>query len=114
MAFNENWCCKSSNTVWEDNPPCKICPRNLLRLTPTSLLIIKLWHQLDWTGRRTSTEPLAASDILSVLQLYNFAFPQIWEWILMIETSIFSYRQNIIETKKKQEALKQNGKHNKH
>ena len=86
----------------------------MLKLTPTSMLIIKLWRQLDWTGRRNSTEPLAASDILAVLQLYNFSFPQIWEWLLIVETTIFSHRQNLIETKKKQEALKQNGKRNKY
>ena len=114
MAFNENWCCKSENSVWEEKPPCKICPRGLLEFTPTSRLIVKLWYQLDWTGRRNSNEPLSANDILTVLRLYNFDYPQIWEWILMIETTIFQYRKNQIETKKKQAALKENGKRHNH
>ena len=84
-------------------------------MTPTSKLVIKLWKQLDWTGRRSANEPLAASDILAVLELYNFAFPQIWEWLLMLETTIFQHRQNQIETKQKQTALKkQSGKRNKY
>jgi len=113
MIFNENWCCKSELSNWGDSPPCQICPRGLLKLSPTSKQVIKLWKQLDWTGRRSSAEPLAASDILAVLKLYDFSFPQIWEWLLMIETTIFQHRQNQIETKQKQAALK-NGKRHKH
>jgi len=30
---------------------------------------VKVWKQLDWTGRRGGTDPLQASDMLEVLGL---------------------------------------------
>ena len=73
-------------------------------------MIVKIWKQLDWTGRRGAQEPLAASDILDVLELYSMKFPEGWEWILMLETSVFQHRQGKIETRRKQEELKRKAK----
>ena len=73
-------------------------------------MIVKIWKQLDWTGRRGAQEPLAASDILDVLELYSMKFPEVWEWILMLETAVFQFRQGKIETRRKQEELKKRAK----
>ena len=73
-------------------------------------MIVKIWKQLDWTGRRGAQEPLAASDILDVLELYSMKFPEVWEWILMLETCVFQFRQGKIETRRKQEELKKRAK----
>ena len=73
-------------------------------------MIVKMWRQLDWTGRRGAQEPLAASDILDVLELYSMRFPEVWEWILMLETSVFQFRQGKIETRRKAEELKKRAK----
>ena len=72
-------------------------------------MVVKLWSQLEWTGRRSASEPLAASDMLAVMRLYGAELPEVWEFLLMVETRIFSHRQGMIEKKKKQESKRKNG-----
>ena len=79
--FEENWCCKSKLSQWE-NPPCRHMPEGTVRRSRGSnqdALLIKVWRQLDWTGRRGGTDPLQASDMLEVLGLYGMKFPELWE-----------------------------------
>ena len=76
-------------------------------MTPTSASVIKLWRMLDWTGRNTPTDTLGANQIIGVLDLYGMKFPEIWEWILMIEQRIFKHRQGLIEQRKKAEEMRQ-------
>ena len=94
---------------WGDDPPCEICPRALLKLGGLSSIIVKLWSQLDWTGRSTPESTLSASDMLSVLRLYNVEIPEVWELLLMVERNIFTHRQGLIEKNRKQKLNQKNG-----
>jgi hypothetical protein len=109
MPFQENWCCQSRLSKWE-NPPCDICPRRLLELSPINALLVKIWKQLDWTGRRGGTDPLQASDMLEVLALYKAKFPELWERLLQIETVLYSHRQGQIEQRRKSEEMRKRPK----
>ena len=113
MPFHENWCCESRLSKWE-NPPCGICPRGLLELTPVNALLVKIWKQLDWTGRRGGTDPLQASDMLEVLALYKAKFPELWERLLQIETVLYSHRQGQIEQRRKSEEMRNRPKQQRH
>ncbi len=72
--------------------------------------MIKLWNMLDWTGRNTPSDTLGANQIIGVLDLYGMKFPEIWEWVLMVEQRIFNHRQGLIEQQKKAESVKQKRK----
>tara|TARA_R100001530_G_scaffold37114_1_gene28864 strand:+ start:744 stop:980 length:237 start_codon:yes stop_codon:yes gene_type:complete len=74
-----------------------------------SSIVVRLWTQLDWTGRNSPESTLSASDILAVLRLYEVEIPIVWEFILMIEREIFTYRQGMIEQKRKKESKQKNG-----
>tara|TARA_Y100000593_G_scaffold84331_1_gene159653 strand:- start:3324 stop:3551 length:228 start_codon:yes stop_codon:yes gene_type:complete len=69
-------------------------------------MVVKLWSQLDWTGRNTPESTLSATDIFTVIKLYQVELPEIWELILMVEKRVFSYRQGKIERRRKQEEMK--------
>jgi hypothetical protein len=47
--------------------------------------------------------------MLAVMRLYGAELPEVWEFLLMVETRIFSHRQGMIEKKKKQESKRKNG-----
>ena len=74
-------------------------------------MVVKLWSQLDWTGRASPESTLSASDILAVLRLYKVELPEVWELLLMIEKGIFSHRQGLIEQRRKQEETKKRARH---
>ena len=74
-------------------------------------MLVKVWKQLDWTGRRGGTDPLQASDRLEVLGLYGMKFPVLWERLLHIETVLFSHRQGQIEQRRKAEAMRKKPRH---
>ena len=56
-----------------------------------------------------SESTLSATDIFSVMRLYQVELPEIWELLLMVERRIFSHRQGILEKKRKQELKRKNG-----
>jgi hypothetical protein len=73
-------------------------------------MLVKVWRQLDWTGRRGGTDPLQASDMLEVLELYGMKFPELWERLLHIETVLYSHRQGVIEQRRKSEEMRKRPK----